>query len=503
MEFYKRNRNSIFIFLLFFISYAIRLYYLPSIPIYGDEAAYAEIIDELNRTPSLLPHFMGHIVSWKPTFGFAVYSAIINIIWMLNPRIPLEVAYRFPSIIFGVLSTLALYFLVRKLYGEELAFLSSLIFTTNCISIAISEALLLDTLVLFLLISGVLFYAEGERNKKYFYYGGLAGALLFLTKSIIALLLPALAISYYVGDRRIGREVSRGKAFLLSLSAVPLAMLLYALLFFLHAPLGKGADITVSYVYDIFFRVYAHTNFEPHLLQNTIEFLKLTAPWCILFFSGVMLMKFNKREDRFIFIWLLLTLVFLGAGQFYSWYYLQALPPFSVVCAKPLVEVKNKRFFIPAFLLLLLLSFPSIANSDFMNSYLYPFQINAEKMETGVFLRDRYDVLSITENGIPEVVFYKFHGENKPNYSGFQMIVLDPFGIASYTAYPTLSEIAMGRVHKRNLTDAGEVKLLINNSKYVVMDSKVYGIYSSSPSHNYSLILNSSQGSYVILEKTK
>jgi len=502
MEFYKKNRNAIFIPLLFLLSFAIRLYYLPAMPIYGDEAAYAEIIDEFSRNPSLIPHYMGHIVSWKPTFGFAVYSLIINVLWTLNPQIPLEVAYRVPSVVFGVLSTLALYFLVRKLYGEELAFFSSILFTTNCISVAISEALLLDALVLFLLISGVLFYAEGERNKKYFYYAGLAGALLFLTKSIIALMLPALAISYYVGNKGIGRDVNKGKAFLLSLSAVPLAMFLYALLFFLHAPLGKGGDITVSYVYDIFFRVYAHTNFEPSLLSNTIQFLKLTVPWCIFFFSGVTLMKLSERNDRFIFIWLLLTLVFLGAGQFYSWYYLQVLPPFSVICAKSLVEVKKKRFFLPAFLLLLLLSLPYIANSAFMDSYLHPYPINAEKMEAGLFLRNRYDILSITEKGIPEVVFYKFYGENKPNYSSFQMIVLDPFAIGSYTAYPTLSEIVMGRVHKRNLTDPDDVKLFINNSNYVMMDSKVYGVYSFSPLQNYSVVFNSSEGSYVILKRS-
>lgn len=503
MEFYKKNRNAIFIPLLFLLSFAIRLYYLPATPIYGDEAAYAEIIDEFSRNPSLIPHYMGHIVSWKPTFGFAVYSLIINVLWTLNPQIPLEVAYRVPSVVFGVLSTLALYFLVRKLYGEELAFFSSILFTTNCISVAISEGLLLDSLVLFLLISGIIFYIDGQRDKKNFYYAGFTGALLFLTKSIIALMLPVLAISYYVRDRKIGRDVKRGTAFLLSLSAVPLTMFLYALLFFLHAPLGKGGDITATYVYDIFFRVYMQPKFEPSLLLNTIEFLKLTVPWCILFFSGILLTKLSDREDRFIFLWLLLTLAFVGAGQFYSWYYLQVLPPFSVICAKPLLHVKNKRSFLPILLLLLLLSLPHFANPSFMDSYISSSPLNIEKMETGLFLRNRYSVQSITEKGIPEIAFYKFHGESQPNYSRFQITVLDPFAIGSYTAYLTVSEIVLGKAQKLNLTQPDEVWLLMNNSRYVLMDSEVYRIYSEFPLQNYSVAFNSSQGSYVVLERLK
>lgn len=505
MQFYKK-KNTVFILLLFLISFAIRIYYIPFMPLYGDEAAYAEVINEFIRNPSLIPHFMGHIISWKPPLGFAVYSLIINAVWALNRDIPVEVAYRIPPLIFGVLSTLAMYFMVRKLYGEETAFLSSLVFTTSAISLALSEVLLLDTLVLFLLISGVVLYMEGEEDTRYFYYAGLVGALLFLTKSIIAFLLPALAISYYVGERSISKDAKRGRAFLLSLSAVPLAMFLYALLFFLHAPPGRGADITVSYVYDLFFRVSYGTRTEPWLITHTIEFLKLTVPWCILLFSGFLLTNLRDRRDRFIFLWLLLMLVFLGASQFYSWYYLPVMPPFSVICARVLLKIKRNRFFLPLLLLLFLLSFPYIANPDFMNSYLRLSPINAERMQAGIFLRDKSNILSITERGIPEIVFYKFYGESKPNYSTFEMVVLDPFAVTSYTAYPFLSDVVLGNAHKRNITEASEVKAIIENSSkkdYVLMDANTFKVYSQSPISTYSLAFNSSYGSYVVLERAR
>jgi 4-amino-4-deoxy-L-arabinose transferase-like glycosyltransferase len=502
MNFYKKNRNVIFISILFLLSFAIHLCYLPSIPLQGDEAVYAEIIDEFMHNPAPIPHFMGHVISWKPPLGFAVYSAIIYSFHALNSSIPLEVYYRLPSLIFGVLSTLALYFLVRKLYGEEAAFFSSFIFTANVISIAIGDVLMLETLVLFLLILGVALYMEGERNKKYFYYAGFVGALLFLTKSIIAFLLPALAIAYYFGNKKLGENQEWGRAFLISLAAVPLAMSLYAMLFFMNAPIGKGGDITISYIYDLFFRVYGKSE-QPMLLLNTIEFLKLTLPWSILLFAGFLTLKLSRREDRFVFLWAVLMLVFLGASQFYDWYYLIVLPPFSILCAKPLLQIKNSKFFTPIFLLLFLLSFPYIANPAFMNYHFVPEQSLLERVEIGFFLKGKTDIISITEQGIPETVFYKFHGESPPDYSGFEMKVLDPTSPGSYIAFTT-SEIALEVAPTQNLTDSQQVKNLftnVSNNAYVVMDSNVYNTYSSSPLENYIIDFNSSQGSYIVLKK--
>ena len=215
MDFYKKNKSVIFISILLLLSLLIRLYYLPHAPIYADESVYAEMIDEFSRNPAPVPYFMGHIISWKPPLAFATYSVIISFFNTVKPGMALEVLYRMPPLIFGVLSVLALYLMARKLYGEDVAFLASLIFTINPISIVVSENLLLETMVSFLLMSGVLMYIEGEKDKKYMYYAGLAGALLFFTKSIIAFLLPALGIAYYLGNKKIAHDREMGKSFLI------------------------------------------------------------------------------------------------------------------------------------------------------------------------------------------------------------------------------------------------------------------------------------------------
>ncbi|QLJ52201.1 MAG: phospholipid carrier-dependent glycosyltransferase [Candidatus Fermentimicrarchaeum limneticum] len=498
-EFCRKNRNVVFISVLFLVSFIIRFCYLPSFPIYGDEAAYAEIIDEFIRSPTIIPHFLGHSISWKPPLGFVTYSAVITGLYAINPNIPVEIAYRIPPLIFGVLSTLSLYFLVRKLYDEETAFLSSLIFATTAISVVLSETILLDQLMLFLLICGIMLFIDGRKDPKYLYYAGLVGGLLFLTKSIMAFMLPALAIAYYVGDKEIRNNPAMRKAFLVSLLAVPLAMVFYAIVFFALSPSGRGGDITVSYVYD-FLRAYVYNT---SLFSHTAEFIKLTAVWSILFFSGLLTMKISNREDRFVFIWLILMLVLLGAGQFYPWYYLPILPPFAMVCAKSLMQIKRKKFFVPVVMILLIFSLPYFANKAFMDTFLSPMQVNSERAQVGMFLREKNDVLSITQRGVPEIVFYKFHGEKQPDYPGFKMVVLNPFEICSYTAYEYFADIVFGGT-VQNLTSSEDVKSIIaNNSRneYVVMDAGVYNVYSSSPWQDYSLVFNSSEGSYVVLHK--
>jgi len=500
-EFYKKHRNAIFILALFIVSFAVRVYYLPSFFIYGDEAAYAEIIEEFIRSPSPIPHYMGHIVSWKPPLGFATYSALVVALQAINPNIPIEIVYRVPALIFGVLSTIALYFMVRKLYDEETAFVSSLIFSATAISVALSETILLDQLVLFLLLVGVVVFMEGRRDAKYFYYSAFIGALIFLTKSIMAFLLPVLAIAYYFGDRELGKNPRLGKAFLISLSTVPLTMFLYAVVFFVSAPVGRGGDITVSYVYD-FFRAYSYQ--RTALFLHSAEFIRLTAIWCVLFFAGLLTMKLKSREDRFIFIWLLLMLVFLGAGQFYVWYYLQVLPPFTVVCAKALLQVKRNKLFIPALLLLFIFSLPYFANPAFMDSFLAPSQTNTERVQVALFIKDKTDVLSITDTGVPEIVFYKFHAERHPDYAGFKMVVLNPFELGSYTAYEYFADLIIGDAKVLNITDSSEVDAIISShqrNEYVVMDKGVYNVYSQSPSRNYSVVFNSSYGTYLVLRR--
>ncbi|MCX6776161.1 MAG: glycosyltransferase family 39 protein [Candidatus Micrarchaeota archaeon] len=503
MELHKKNRNAVFISILLLLSLAIRLFYLPSTPIYGDGAVYAEIIDEFIHSPAPVPYFMGHIISWKPPLGFAVYSFFIYLFNSVTPGVPLEVIYRLPPIIFGVLSTLAVYFLARKLYGDDVAFLSSLIFTINPVAIVVSEDLLLETMVSFLLISGVLLYMEGEKNRKYIYYAGLVGALLFFTKSIIAFLLPALGIAYYLGSKKMAHDAEMGRSFLISLSAVPLAMILYALIFHIYAPLGQGADIRISYIYDIFFRVYGSSD-KLMLLANTIQFLRLTLPWSIMFFGGLLLINLKNREDRFIYAWLVLMLVFLGANQFYVWYLLLALPPFSIVCARVALQIRNRKFFIPVLFLFFMTALPHLSNPEFMEPYLNNNNVTTDRVEVGLFLRDKTNIMTISEDGLPEIVFYKFHGERTPDYAGFDMKVLKPDSLGGYIAYKTVYEVALGLAHSQNLTNASEVEDMIANSSnnaHVVMDSKVYETYSKSPLQNYSIEFNSSHGNYIVLKR--
>jgi hypothetical protein len=155
-------------------------------------------------------------------------------------------------------------------------------------------------------------------------------------------------------------------------------------------------------------------------------------------------------------------------------------------------------------LLLLILSLLAVSNMDSTKSYLTATSTVTDRVEVGNFLRNDVHVMTISEGGLPEVVFYKFHGEQAPNYSAFQMKVLDPSSYESYIAYNTSTEPILGLAKILNLSTASQVTALIANSSsndYVVMDSGVYDIYSKSPLSDYRIALNSSHGDYVVLKK--
>ena len=502
-----RNKNQIFISSLFIISLFIRLFFLPKLPIYGDEAVYAEIIDEFIRKPTILPTFLGHVIAWKPPLTFIVYSFFIRLFSLIIPNAPVEITYRLPSVIFGVLSVLALYFLVKKLYDEESAFISALIFSVSNITILTNELLLLDSLVVFLLLVGIIFYIDAERNPKYFYLAGLSGVLLFLTKTFIGFMLPLLGIAYYLNSKEIKKDKRMIWPFIFSIIAVPLTMAIYAILFYFFAP--KVSDINLSYLYDML-RIVGEKGIAPTFISNLNYFFNLFFPWSLIPFAGLIGLNIRKKNDALILVWAALVILPLMANLSYFWYYPPVLPSFCALCAKGLIKIKRPIFIAAVFLIFYLISLPYFSKDSLLLNILnifpnYNVSVESEK-SIGTFLQNQTEILTMTDQGIPGVVFYKFHYEQNPEYLKFIQIVTDPGSPAGYIAFEFAGDIFSGKAYKDklNLTKAEEINWVIRNSKFnnhVLMNKRIYGIYLREPLQNYKIAYSSSDAELFIISK--
>lgn len=213
------NKNqqifAIAIIILYLITRILPAVYLPLIQ---DEGLYSIMIEEQMHQPSVVPTFLGEVVSWKPAPFFWVYG-ILSRIELVN----MEFTYRLPSIIFGLLSLAPLYFFLKKVEESENVILTTILIFVLCLpSIYSNSTVLLDSLNFLVIMTAIYTYSEKKLGTKRFLLGGSLTFAAFFFKHIIALTIPALVIPYFYFYEK---EKLFDRIFLASLLMLPIAFL--------------------------------------------------------------------------------------------------------------------------------------------------------------------------------------------------------------------------------------------------------------------------------------
>ncbi len=494
-------RKSALILIALIVFSCLRFLLIPQSPLHNDEAVYAEIIDEFLRSPAqILPHYLGNPISWKPPAGFYLYLPAIASLNFLFPGIPPEFAYRAAPAFFAAISTLALFFLVREFFGEREAFAAAFIFTVANGALFPTSLLLLDSALLLSIIWALHCYLRSAKDARWLIPAAAFSVLAALTKTYVALIIPLLALAYFtsrqkcgIGDALLGRK--RNNAFLLSLLSVPAAMLAYWALFALLAPDGFR-EIGSSYIYDFVGRLY--TNPLTAIANNAATAFQYFFPWVLLAPAGFFLLNWKKAEDRLLAWWCAISLIPLASSSGYFWYFLMAAPPLSILAARALLRLNrwHAAIIATAFLALSLTAYQGFAQP--------PGGASAQA-QAGEFLAGKGSVLSLTETGVPTVFFYKFHNEARPGYPSVKQMVAEPYGVESYTAFRTMREIVFQTLEPNSLkgADAAYVRSLISSSQKenVLMDARLYGIYSEDPDPAYTLAFSSQDLQLFVVSK--
>ena len=218
------NKRKIIFLIIISTSIRIILLLANKNPCLSDECLYGKVLDEVVRNKSLVPTYFDRYSPWKPPFTFYVYS----LFYPLNAVLPIELTFRIPSLIFGVLATIIFYFFVLELLKnekkkEEIAFYSSIVYSMHPAFLITNSLFLTDNLLAFLTLLSLLYYLKGEKESKNFLIAGFLSALAFFTKTIMAFAIIYLAVAYYfLKDRR----VLVRKEFLASLLFIPVTFVL-------------------------------------------------------------------------------------------------------------------------------------------------------------------------------------------------------------------------------------------------------------------------------------
>ena len=306
-------KNALFITLAYL---ATRLFFILLMPLMLDESLYSVMISEQSNHLSLIPTFLAYPVSWKPAPFFWLYGFIANP--LLSAGFPLELALRFPSLMFGLLSLIPLYLVLRKAGASKgVAFLSLAVFISSGISIYPQSTLLTDAPLFLCIILSLYFYMEDRHGRWRFLAAGLFAFLAFFFKLVFAFMPRCSAIAwFFLKDKKTLRD----PVFLFSLCLPFAAMVLqYALL----QNIGLGNELFIG---DIGGHLVSNQGIFGQItgIYNSVSIFFLFSPIFIgLFVIG--LLK-HWRENMFMAFWACLTIIPLLANS--------TMPGISCSCSR-------------------------------------------------------------------------------------------------------------------------------------------------------------------------
>ncbi|MCI0503085.1 glycosyltransferase family 39 protein [Candidatus Micrarchaeota archaeon] len=409
------QKDSSLVLLLLVIYTLTRIPLLFYLSLVKDEGLYSIMIMEQSRNLTMIPTFLGEAVNWKPALFFWVYSLFPH----LPDLFPIEASFRYPSLIFGLLSVPLVFQILRNAgAGRNIAFFSSLIFILSLPSIYPNGALLVDSLNFFLISLSLCLYTlpAGSMGRWRYLAAGVLVFAAFFVKLVICFMVPILAVAFFFFGER---KKLKDPVFLLSLLAAPLALLANALLL---QGQGAGSDLSVSVLGE--HPAFHDVGRQLASMVGSMDILLLGAGiWFALSLMGALR---HWRENRFMALWYALILFPIFTGYFMVWYYLPVMPAVAFFSAMILLRWEGAD---KIDLFFWLFFGVAVALTIGMCGYFY-FTMHdgyAHERDAGLFLAGKANVLIIGYYP-PGMVAYKVLTEIKTQGKAddFGWIIIDP-----------------------------------------------------------------------------
>jgi len=309
----------------------------------ADEQTYSQWAFHMVKTGDYLdPWAFGGLAMWmgKPPLFMWLMSLSYQIFGVNN------FASRFWSPVFGALSLVLVFYLGRKLYNLYVGFLSALVLGTFTTFYVFARHAMTDVTFIFFILASIYFLLLSEKTedtKRYVVLSGLFFGLALMTKQIIALLIPLIAVFYFAATKRSIRFLFT-KRFTLFWGVGFLVVSPWLI----YMALRFGSDFWQSFfVYSSVIR--AINPIEGHVEGYLYYFSQLASNenllWVILlpFAAGLCAFKSvikRSKEDTLILAWISIVLViFTFAQTKIYWYILPAFPAFAIAISSFLYQL--------------------------------------------------------------------------------------------------------------------------------------------------------------------
>lgn len=358
----RTNKNSAVLFLavvslssfLFFFKLGDRSFRNP------DEGRYAAIAKEMVlRNDWVEPRLYGVDYLKKPILFYWLLALSFKIFGFS------EFAARLVPALFGILGVCMTFFFAKRVFDANVAFCAALILTTNFWYLQVGRYLLIDMTFSFLVVAALYsFYLAriGDRRRKVYnllFY--VSVSLAFLTKGVIGIVIPGMAVVLTMITRR---QLAK----LLSHMNLAMGALIFALIvlpWFVLISLKEPEFIRVFFFHEHWAR-FVSSQFE-HQERWYYYFLAvpvLLLPWTLFVVPLIRsLSVFKDKAARAPHVFLLgsalgLVIFFSLSKSKLPTYILPCIPLFSVFLGYAWAQSNAKKLFYTLITAMVLVSIP-------------------------------------------------------------------------------------------------------------------------------------------------
>jgi hypothetical protein len=180
--------------------------YLASLPLIGDSALYAQTIIEVEKTGKAT--YLGYKETWKSPIFFYIYAFFDRFFNFLSFNPSLMVS--FPCVLFFLISVFFFYKICKLFFDEKFSAIATLVFSINPLSAFIFSTPFNEAELMAFLLPSVYFYFLALKKNYFLVPAGMLFAISFGIKTFEALIIPILAIFYFLEQK-----ASKQKIFLL------------------------------------------------------------------------------------------------------------------------------------------------------------------------------------------------------------------------------------------------------------------------------------------------
>jgi outer membrane protein assembly factor BamB len=312
----------------------------------ADEQTYSQWAFHMLKNGDYLTPWSFGIVTFligKPPLNMWLMSLAYQVFGVNN------FSSRIWSAVFGVLSLVVVFYLGKKLYNVYVGFLSALVLGTFATFYIFARLAMTDVPLVFFILGSIYFFVLSEKTENNNWYAALSGlffGLAFMTKQMVALLIPLIVFTYLIATRGSVRFLFT-KRFTLFWGVGLLVFSPWLIYMYIHF----GSQFWQGYfMYSAVTRTVSPL--EGHVGGYLYYFSYLANKenllWVILLPFAAALCVFNSvikrlKEDTLILLWMAIVLLVFTFAQTKIYYYiLPAFPAFAIAISSFLYQLSKK-----------------------------------------------------------------------------------------------------------------------------------------------------------------